>query len=159
MRFYRTPGRHTPAAYASGDVLAYNVDGGLNVSAAAVHETLVHEIFHLNDQAAGDWSSSALAAGYDAVRARCGARTACLAPYAPGTTRVRGGTYYAFQPGNDVREYGAELMTRFVLEAEAALDGAPRQPAFKCGPLENASAWQALVARFFAGVDPTPACR
>jgi hypothetical protein len=31
-------------------------------------------------------------------------------------------------------------------------------PAFKCGPPENARAWQALVAEFFAGRDLVPAC-
>lgn len=32
------------------------------------------------------------------------------------------------------------------------------RPAFKCGPAENARAWQSLVDEFFAGHDLVPAC-
>ena len=47
------------------------------------------------------------------IERRCGVRTACLAPYAPTATIVRRGTYYAFQPGNDVREYARQRLRRY----------------------------------------------
>jgi hypothetical protein len=95
----------------------------------------------------------------DAIRRKCGQSTVCLTPYAPGTTVVRGGTYYAFQKGNGVGEYGAELATRYFLEQSALIAGKqlPREP-FKCGTPENARAWNALVDELF-GVDLTPPCR
>jgi hypothetical protein len=160
-------GRTTPSAYAEGWSVSYNVSGSLLVSADAVRETLFHEIFHLNDFAHGDWSGSQLRSIFDAIVSRCGTRVACLRPYAPGDTMVRGGTYYAFQPDNGeaVHEYAAELALRWyqeqraVLRHEARLPARlPARPAFKCGPEENRRAWEAMVAEFFGGADATPAC-
>lgn len=163
FRFVRSVGKRTPSAYATGWAVEYNVAGSLLTSAAGVEETLVHELFHTNDEAHGDWSAAHLQADYDAIVARCQrAGVRCLAPFAPGTTMVRGGTYYAFQPnnGNGVHEYAAELAVRYVQEQRAMLDaGKLAKPAFKCGPPENGRAWRALVDEFFAGRDLVPACR
>lgn len=163
LRFVRSVGKRTPSAYATDWTVTYNVNGSLLGSAAGVRETLVHELFHLNDQALGDWSARTLSKDYDAIVARCSpelART-CLAPYAPGATTVRGGTYYAFQPdnGSGVHEYAAELALRYYREhRELLATGKLAAAPFKCGPAENGRAWRALVEAFFAGVDRTPAC-
>jgi hypothetical protein len=156
--FFRSVGKRTPAAYASGWRVAYNVEGGLNTSADEVRETLFHEIFHLNDADHGDWSSAALEPIRERILARCGARTPCLRPYAPGKTMVRNGTYYAFQPGNGVAEYAAELAVRYHAEHRLVWQGKPVPHPFKCGPTENQQAWKLLVGEFFAGIDRTPAC-
>ena len=159
LRFFRSVGRTTPSAYARDWTIAYNVDGSLMTSETAVRETLFHEIFHLNDQAHGDWSERALAPIFAAITSKCGARTNCLMPYAPGTTKVRNGTYYAFHPGNGVGEYAAELALRYYREERAALRNEPfgARP-FKCGPAENAQAWSAIVREFFGGIDRAPVC-
>ena len=112
--FFRSAKR-TPSAYAHDWTVAWNVSGSLNTSADAARETLFHEIFHLNDYAhpvAGvdAWSLVALEGIFSAIVKKCGTATACLTPYTPNDTQVRGGTYYAFQPGNGVREYAAELV-------------------------------------------------
>lgn len=160
-RFFRSVGRTTPSAYADGWAVAYNVSGSLHGSADAVRETLFHEIFHLNDTDHHDWSVRVLGEIFDAIVQRCGTRVACLEPYAPGDTMVRGGTYYAFQPqnGEAVREYAAELGLRYYREQRAALSakGLGRTP-FKCGPDENRRAWEAVGQEFFGGVDAVPAC-
>jgi hypothetical protein len=161
FRFFRSVRRTTPSAYAGGWDVSYNVSGSLNGSADAVRETLFHEVFHLNDAAHGDWSARALRAIFDAIVARCGTRVACLRPYAPGDTMVRGGTYYAFQPdnGDAVHEYAAELALRWYREQRAVQRGEKLgRPAFKCGPEENRRAWEAIVAEFFGGADAVPAC-
>jgi hypothetical protein len=159
MRFMRSvaPAR-TPAAYAHDWTVAYNFVGTLNISGDAVRETMFHEIFHLNDAAHGGWSPQALGAIFDAVAKRCGTSIPCLAPYTPNDTIVRGGTYYAFQPGNGVMEYAAELALRYYREQRAALRGLPRGKAWKCGPPENARAWALMKDEFFAGLDAVPAC-
>jgi hypothetical protein len=162
FRFFRSVKRTTPSAYAEGWTVSYNVSGSLHGSADAVRETLFHEIFHLNDGDHGDWSKRALGEIFDAIVARCGTKVACLKPYAPGDTMVRGGTYYAFQPdnGESVHEYAAELAGRYFREQRAAMKGEPLgRPAFKCGPEENRRAWEALVAEFFGGADSVPPCR
>src|SRR5262249_7923703 len=147
------------SAYAEGWDVSYNVAGSLNTSADAVRETLFHEIFHLNDAAHGTWSPNALGPLFDAIVSRCGANTACLRPYAPNSTLVRGGTYYAFQPGNGVGEYAAELAIRYYRETRAALGKKPLAGApFKCGPEENARAWDLIVREFFGGADLSPGC-
>ncbi len=144
--------------------MSYNVAGSLHGSADAVRETLFHEIFHLNDAAHGDWSKRVLQPVFDAVVARCGTRVACLRPYAPGDTMVRGGTYYAFQPdnGESVHEYAAELALRWYREQRALGrglgPGRPRVTPFKCGPEENGRAWAAMVDEFFGGADAVPRC-
>jgi hypothetical protein len=162
LRFVRSIGKRTPSAYAFDWTIAYNVEGSLLTSAAGVEETLFHELFHLNDQAHGDWSASALQRDYDAIVAKCGTAVRCLAPFAPNTTKVRAtGTYYAFQPnnGNVVHEYAAELAVRYYREQREMLRANKlSRPAFKCGQPENARAWAALVDEFFAGRDLTPGC-
>lgn len=159
VRFVRSRVGTRPSAYASGWIVTYNVRGFLLQSAAGVDETMLHEVFHLNDAAHRRFSERALAPVFDRIVARCGTRTPCLAPFSPGTTKVRNGTFYSFQPGNGVGEYGAELALRFYLETRAALAGAPlAAKPFKCGPRENGEAWRLLVDEMFGGVDVTPPC-
>ena len=167
FRFVRSVGKHTPSAYAliaANDVwtIEYNVEGSLLTSEAGVRETLVHELFHVNDEAHHDWSQQALAKDFAAIVKKCGTRSSCLAPYAPNDTKVRAtGTYYAFQPnnGSTVHEYAAELAVRYFKEqTEMLAHGKLTHRAFKCGPAENARAWRELVDEFFAGVDHVPAC-
>jgi len=167
FKFVRSVGKHTPSAYAGIDpngawAIEYNVEGSLLKSEAGVRETLVHELFHINDESHHDWSQTALAKDYAAIVKKCGTRSSCLAPYAPNDTKVLAtGTYYAFQPnnGNTVHEYAAELAVRYFKEqTEVLAHGKLGQRAFKCGPAENARAWQALVDEFFAGVDHVPTC-
>ncbi len=176
VKFVRSlDGRTTPSGYALDWQYSYNVVGSLNVSAEGVLALAVHEIFHLNDTAAGahagrSWSSGALGADVHAILAKCGVTTAataarstsCLTPYTPTPLQVRGGTYYAFQPGNDiVLEYAAELATRVFAEQRAALGSGPRPGGrpFKCGPKENGRAWRSIVDEFFGGIDLVPECR
>lgn len=161
FRFMRSVGRTTPSAYAAGWEVAYNVSGSLHASKEAVRDTLFHEIFHLNDRDHAGWSRRVLGKDFDGIVAKCGTKTACLAPYAPMKTMVRGGTFYAFQPdnGDAVNEYAAELASRYYLETTAALAGtAYAGPAFKCGPAENARSWAAIAKEFFGDVDLVPAC-
>lgn len=159
FHFFRSVGNTTPNAFAWGWNVAVNVHGSIDTTAAATRETLFHEVFHLNDADHGDWSPAHLASIQDAIERRCGTATACLTPYAPTGTIVRRGTYYAFQPGNDVHEYAAETALRFYRENRAIARGErPIQPAFKCGPDENRRAWGALRDEFFGGVDLVPAC-
>jgi hypothetical protein len=159
LRFFRSVGNTTPNAFASDWTVAYNVNGSIDTSADRVRETLFHEIFHLDDADHGDWSPRRLTALQDAIERRCGVRTACLAPYAPTSTIVRRGTYYAFQPGNDVHEYAAEVALRWYQEQRAIVRGErPVRPAFKCGPDENRRAWEAVTTEFFGGVDLVPGC-
>jgi hypothetical protein len=159
LRFFRSVGNTTPNAFASDWTIAYNVNGSIDTSAAAARETLFHEVFHLDDEDHGDWSLTHLTAPRDAILRRCGARTACLAPYAPTATIVRRGTYYAFQPGNDVREYAAEVALRWYREQRAIVRGErPAGTPFKCGPEENREAWHAIGEEFFGGVDLVPEC-
>lgn len=164
LRFMRSMnGKRTPSAYAHDWTVAWNLAGSLHTSPDAVRETLVHEIFHLNDRAHAAasedwWSTRTLGKDYDGIVKKCGTALACLAPYAPNGTIVRGGTYYAFQPGNGVVEYAAELMVRYYREQRAAMRKLPREKAFKCGPAENARAWDAMRDEFFGGIDVVPAC-
>lgn len=158
LRFMRSIAARTPAAYAHDWEVAYNFVGTLNVSADAVRETMFHEVFHLNDAAHGGWSPGALGSVFDAVVNKCGTRLACLEPYTPNGTIVRGGTYYSFQPGNGVGEYAAELALRYYREQRAALRSLPKVKPFKCGPAENARAWALMRDEFFGGADAVPAC-
>jgi hypothetical protein len=165
FRFVRSLApKRTPSAYALGWSVTYNVRGSLLTSFAGVRDTLFHELFHLNDGDHADWSMRALKADYDTIIARCAPALtrACLAPYAPGTTTVRGGTYYAFQQdnGESVHEYAAELALRYFKEhAELLATGTLSRPAFKCAAPENARAYRALADEFFAGVDKTGPCK
>jgi len=173
LRFMRSVGARTPSAYAllvrsePGEPevpvvwsIAYNLDGSLNTSADAVRELLFHENFHLNDQDHGDWAVHTLGATFDSIVARCRTNIACLTPFTPTEMKVRGGTYYAFQPNNGaaVREYAAELALRYYREQRAYALGLPHPKRFKCGPKENALSWKLLVDEFFGGIDRTPAC-
>ncbi|WP_437970936.1 hypothetical protein WMF04_17355 [Sorangium sp. So ce260] len=159
LRYFRSVRARTPSAYASGWTVAYNLAGSLHRSADAVRETLFHEIFHLNDSAHGGWSQAALSPIFDGIVARCGTRIPCLAAYSPNETIVKGGTYYAFQPGNGVGEYAAELAIRYYREQRAALRGERLGKApFKCGPPENARAWSLLAGEFFGGADRVAPC-
>jgi hypothetical protein len=159
LRFFRSVGNTTPNAFASGWTIAYNVNGSIDTSADRVRETLFHEVFHLDDADHDDWSPRHLTAVQDAIERKCGARTACLAPYAPTATIVRRGTFYAFQPGNDVHEYAAEVALRWYEEQRAVIrKEGPVRPAFKCGPAENRRAWEAIAEEFFGGVDLVPDC-
>ncbi|WP_437681474.1 hypothetical protein [Sorangium sp. So ce131] len=158
LRYFRSVKARTPSAYASGWTVAYNLAGSLHRSADVVRETLFHEIFHLNDSDHGAWSEAALSPIYDDIVARCGTKIPCLAPYAPNETTVKGGTYYAFQPGNGVGEYAAELAIRYYREQRAALRGDRPGKAFKCGPPENARAWSLLASEFFGGADRVAPC-
>jgi hypothetical protein len=162
IRFVRSVKKRTPSAYATGWSITHNVNGSLLTSERGVRETYFHELFHLNDFAHKDWSAKTLAADYAAIVKKCGTKVKCLGPYAPNTTKVRAtGTYYAFQPnnGNGVHEYAAELAVRYFKEqTEMAAAGKLGKPAFKCGPPENARAWQALVDEFFSGHDLVPPC-
>jgi len=163
FRFVRSLLKHRPSAYALGWAIEYNVEGSLNLNAKAVRETLFHELFHVNDDAHGDWSAAHLRDDYQAILHKCAPQLSipCLAPYAPGDTLVRGGTYYAFQQnnGDTVHEYAAELAVRYFKEqSEMLAAGKLSRRAFKCGRPENARAWAGLVAEFFAGRDLVPAC-
>jgi hypothetical protein len=163
LRFMRSVGARTPSAYAMDWTVAWNLNGSLHRSADAVRETLFHEIFHLNDATIGRdesaWSLGALGSIFDGIVRKCGTKIPCLAPYSPNDTIVVGGTYYSFQPGNGVREYAAELALRYYREERATLRSlAPVKP-FKCGPPENARAWNLLKDTFFGGIDAVPACK
>ncbi|MEM9691934.1 MAG: hypothetical protein AAGA56_05285 [Myxococcota bacterium] len=162
VRFMRSVGRTTPSASARGRLINYNVSGSLHSSRDAVTRTIFHELFHLNDEAQGDWSRRHLSELYTSLLERCSVNgrlsSSCLAPFAPHTTMVRGGTFYAFQPGNGVGEYAAELAVRYFDEQRQAVRGRPPRRPFKCGPRENAAAWGAMVERFFAGRDRVPPC-
>jgi hypothetical protein len=161
LRFVRSVGKRTPSAYAFGWVIEYNVEGSLMTSETGVRETLFHELFHNNDADHRDWSAGALQRDYDAIVKKCGTKIRCLDPYAPNTTKVRGGTYYAFQQnnGNGVHEYAAEIAVRYWKEqSEMLRTKRLSKPAFKCGPAENARSWKALVDEFFGGRDLVPPC-
>ena len=161
LRFVRSVKKRTPSAYAFAWVIAYNVEGSLMTSESGVRETLFHELFHNNDFDHKDWSARTLQADYDAIVKKCGTKIRCLDPYAPNTTKVRGGTYYAFQQnnGNGVHEYAAELAVRYWKEQTEMLRSKKlsKKP-FKCGPPQNARSWKALVDEFFAGRDLVPPC-
>ncbi len=159
VRFFRSVNARTPSAYAQGWTIGYNLGGSLNVSEEWVRETMFHELFHLNDEFHADWSKTALEPIRASIIAKCKTSTACLTPYTPSPTIVRGSTYYAFHPPNGVGEYGGELALRYYREHRAILRKEPLVGApFKCGPPENGRAWELLVKEFFAGIDLVPAC-
>jgi hypothetical protein len=159
VRFFRSLKVRTPSAFAQGWSIGYNLSGSLNVSEQWVRETMFHELFHLNDEAHGNWSTTALASIHAAIKQKCGASTPCLRPYAPSSTIVNGSTYYAFHPKNPVTEYGGELALRYYREHRAILrKEALTEAPFKCGPEENARAWSSMVKEFFGGIDRVPAC-
>ncbi|MBX3189639.1 MAG: hypothetical protein KF819_21615 [Labilithrix sp.] len=158
--FFQTASPAYPSAYCWEGVIAYNIQGPLHGDHREVHETLFHELFHMNDAARSMWSTSALGPLFDSIVERCADEHECLAPFAPHGTVVPDGTYYAFDPRTrDVREYAAELAVRYFLEHETILAGeAARLPPFKCATAENQIAWSRLVDEFFGGVDLSPSC-
>jgi hypothetical protein len=158
VKFFRTLNTRTPSAYANTTFIGYNVAGELSDRAKDVEETLLHELFHLNDAARDGWSLRELTPDYQAIVDRCGSDQACFERFAPHETKVDGGIYYAFHPTSGVREYAAELAIRYVREQSAALDHVPPGSSFKCAAPENARAWTAVAREFFGGVDLTPRC-
>ncbi|MDP1825671.1 MAG: hypothetical protein Q8L48_20590 [Archangium sp.] len=158
FRFFESVKRRTPSAYAVDWAVAYNVSGSLFGSEAGVRGTLFHEVFHLNDQGHGDWSRRALSPIYDRIVKKCGVDVKCLTPYTPDSIKVRGGTYYDFQPGNGVGEYAADIARRYYTEHRALLRKEKAVTPFKCGNPDNAKAWALVVEEFFGGVDLIPAC-
>jgi hypothetical protein len=159
--FFQTATVSYPSAYCSDGLIGYNVRGPLHANQRDMHETLFHELFHLNDaMRSGGWSARALGPLFSSILDRCSDDHACFAPFAPHGTIVPGGTFYAFdRRTRDVREYAAELALRYFLEHEEILaGGSVRRPAFKCLTDENQAAWSALVDEFFGGVDLTASC-
>lgn len=158
FRFFYSERGGNPSAFAVNRNIGYNLYGALNVSEGAVRDTLFHEIFHVNEARHEEWSKRVLAPLFDQIVARCGQKSACLSPYSPTDTLMRG-FFYAFIPQQGAREYAAELAVRYYREQRLLLEGKelPVKP-FKCGPPENLTAWQAISAEFFGGVDLVPAC-
>jgi len=158
--FFRTAVPSYPSAYSSRGIIGYNLHGPLHQNPREAHETLFHELFHVNDAVRGAWSTIAVAPLFDSILARCGDEHDCFGPFAPHDTVVPDGTYYAFDKRTrDVREYAAELALRYFLEHEAILaGGAARLPPFKCLAPENRVAWGLLVDEFFGGADLSPEC-
>lgn len=158
--FTRSVGRTTPSAYAGGWRVGYNVAGSLHRNAAAVLATLVHELAHLNDEQEGALSR-ALRPLHQRILDACRGESRCLAPFAPTRLRVRGGTYYAFQPdnGDAVNEYAADLASRYFAEHREILRRGrlPGRP-WKCARAENEEAYARIAREFFGGVDLTPPC-
>jgi hypothetical protein len=165
LRFMKSlDGKRTPSAYAHDWTVAWNLEGSLHTSIDAVRETLVHEIFHLNDRAHGSakgadwWSPNVLGKEFDFAVQKCGTAIPCLTPFTPNETIVRGGTYYSYQPGNGVVEYAAELALRYYREQRAVMRKLPKVKPFKCGPPQNARAWEAMRDEYFDGIDLVPTC-
>jgi hypothetical protein len=162
LRYLRSVGRHTPSAYADPErwEISYNLAGSLNTSETRVRELVFHELFHRNDSDDNGWSVRVLAPVFRRIVAKCGRREACLAPYAPTETKVRGGTFYAFQPADydEVIEYAAELAIRWYREQRAMVHGEAVKAPFKCTTPENGEAWRLVTSEFFDGIDRVPAC-
>lgn len=157
--FFRTTTPEHPSEYVEEGVIGYNLDGPLNETHRTMHETLFHELFHLNDERRGGWST-ALEPLFAAIVARCGDEHGCYSPFAPSDTVVPGGTYYGFDARTrHVSEYAAEVALRYYLEHEAIVFGrATPRPPFKCGAPENLVAWESIARAFFGGVDLVPDC-
>jgi hypothetical protein len=159
LKFFRSQNRTTPSAYAAPWYVAYNLSGSLLRTETGVDETLVHELFHANDGAHNGFSFREFGQVHASIKRKCGSNSACLEPYSPGDTMVRGGTYYAFHATNDAGEYGAELAVRYFREQKAALAGSwVSAKGFKCRAAENREAWTKLVHEYFDDVDITGDC-
>lgn len=158
--FFRTQVPSYPSAYSWQGIIGYNLRGPLHKNPRESHETLFHELFHVNDAVRGDWSPMALGPIFESILARCGDRHECFGPFAPHDSVVAEGTYYAFdERTRNVREYAAELALRYFLEHEAILAGQPAKlPPFKCLTPENHAAWVRLADDFFGGADLAPEC-
>ncbi len=160
FRFFRTRQPSYPSAYGAQGVVGYNLAGPLFTDPDSTHETLFHELFHLEDERHGSWSIRTLTPVFTRIVELCGDDHDCLTPYAPHDTRVPGGTYYPFDARTrDVREYAAELALRYYREHEVYLSGAaPETTPFKCATDANRIAWTHLADTFFGGVDLAPEC-
>jgi hypothetical protein len=157
--FFRTDVPAYPSAWGQAGVVGYNLVGPLHTSGRDVLETLFHELFHLNDERRGGWSSAVLGDLFEAIVDRCQDDHVCLGDFAPHDTLVPDGTYYPFDSRTrDVREYAAELALRFFREHEAILDGAPLEPPFKCRSEENRVAWERISRDFFGSLDLARNC-
>lgn len=182
FKFFKTPGKRTPSASAWKWTINYNLFGSLLLNLEGIRETLYHELFHLNDAQHQNWSEKKLLKTYNFILEKCkkymvkGNRQGekyqkCLRPYSPyKTTVLKDNVFYAFHRDSDVGEYGAELAVRFYVEHRAILKkltpgeqkkilGSSAPGHFKCGPKENAYAWNLLRDEFFGGVDQTPPCK
>ena len=153
FRFFRTTERSYPSAYATEGIVGYNLEGPLHDSGESVTATLLHEVFHLNDEARGGWTEVALGPVFEEVVSSCAEDDACFSLFTPDEQRVEGGTYYASDSRTrDVREYGAELALRWFKEQREVLgSGSTSEPPFKCAAEQNEKAWRALVDEFFGG--------
>ncbi len=161
--FFTTDGPSYPSAYCSDGLIAYNLLGPLHAERDEMHDTLFHELFHINDARHGQpsyWSVQKLDGLYQRILTRCADDHECLERYSPHPTIVPQGTFYAFDHRTgDVREYAAELALRYFREHEAVLAGTPlAQEPFKCQSEENALSWREVVDEFFGGVDLIPEC-
>lgn len=157
-----SPPSRTPSAVSRAGEIVINVDGSLLGDLERAVALLAHERFHLVDRhvAGVTWSARRLADSVNATLAECQGRLDCLKRYAPTSLMVRGGTYYAFQPGNNVAmEFAAELAARIILDAIGNPATRSADPHFKCRSPRNAFVWRAMVDDYFAGVDPSPRCR
>ncbi|MBU1218382.1 hypothetical protein KKF34_15930 [Myxococcota bacterium] len=182
FKFFKTPGKRTPSASAWKWTINYNLFGSLLLNIEGIRETLYHELFHLNDAQHKNWSEKQLMKTYNSILEKCkkymvkGHRQGekyqkCLRPYSPyKTTVLKDNVFYAFHRDSDVGEYGAELAVRFYVEHRAIMKklsigeqkkilGSSAPGHFKCGPKENALAWNLLRDEFFGGVDHTPPCK
>ena len=158
FRFFYSEKGGNPSAFAVRKNVGYNLYGTVNVSDAAVRDTLFHEIFHLNDARLGAGLQAALQPIYDKILARCGKKKACLTPYAPTDTFVNG-ALYAFSLPTSPKEYAAEIGLRYYREHRLVLKGEPLPvAAFKCGPPENQEAYRLVADTMFGGVDLVAAC-
>lgn len=157
--FFRTAETSFPSAYYVDEKIAYNLAGPLHTNRGDARETMFHELFHLNDAREEGWSERALGEIFGAILAECTGHD-CFAAYAPHSSVVDDGTFYAFDPRTgDVREYAAELALRYLLEQERVLAGeGPIDPPFKCVTALNGVAWTRLTDTFFGGADLTPPC-
>jgi hypothetical protein len=158
--FFRTAEPSYPSAFCLEEVIAYNLRGLLHRDRHEMHETLFHELFHVNDARRGFWSIDTLGSLFDSIVARCRGDHDCLAPFAPHESIVPDGTYYAFdERTGDAREYAAELALRYFIEQQAILHGELiRTPPFKCLTADNHIAWDLIVNEFFGGLDLSPDC-
>lgn len=157
--FFRTPTPTYPSAFVLDGNIGYNLEGPLHTNAREMHETLFHELFHLNDAKHGVWSEGTLTPIFESIVERCGGDDSCLQPFAPHHSMVPNGTYYPFdERTRDVREYAAEIALRYYLEHEAIHESREPLAPWKCAADENQSAWDAVVDEFFGGVDLTAKC-
>jgi len=177
--FFRTAGSSYPSAFVDGRAISYNLDGPLHRRWRDMHETLFHELFHVNDGQRDNWSEQQLVGVFDAILDRCSASSAkgvgserCFRPFAPypfsaskartdpGAAATAHDALYAFdERTREVREYAAEVALRYFLEHERIFNHEePIRPPFKCLNALNARAWTLMADEFFGGLDLAPRC-